>query len=48
MGSLNETESLWIVAYRLALIEEQFYVETKSQMEELGRILNGLRKFLNE
>ncbi len=48
MGSLNETESLWIVSYRLTLIEEHLYLETKNQMEELGRILNGLRKFLNE
>ena len=48
MGSLNETESLWIVSYRLTLIEESLYLETRSQMEELGRILNGLKKYLRE
>ena len=48
MGSLNETESLLIVAYKLGFINEEVYLSTKSKTEELGRILNGLKKYLSE
>lgn len=48
MGSLNETESLLIVSCKLGFIEKQPFHEIKSQIEELGRILNGLKKYLRE
>jgi len=47
MGSLNETESLLIVASKLGFIDEQAYLSTRSKTEELGRILNGLKKYLS-
>ena len=48
MGSLNETESLLIVAHKLRFINEEAYLSTRSKTEELGRILNGLKKYLSE
>ncbi len=48
MGSLNETESLLIVSYKLGFLENEPFYEMKSQIEELGRILNGLKKYLRE
>ncbi len=48
MGSLNETESLLIVAYKLEFTNEKIYLSTRSKTEELGRILNGLKKYLNQ
>ena len=47
MGSLNETESLLIVASKLGFIDEQAYLSIRSKTEELGRILNGLKKYLS-
>ena len=48
MGSLNETESLLIVAHKLGFINSEAYVSTRSKTEELGRILNGLKKYLKK
>jgi len=47
IGSLNETESLLIVSSKLGFIHQDVYLETRGNVEELGRILNGLKKYLN-
>ena len=48
MGSLNETESLLIVAHKLGFINDEAYLSAISKTEELGRILNGLKGYLRE
>lgn len=47
IGSLNETESLLIVSSRLDFVQQNIYLETKTKVEELGRILNGLKRYLS-
>lgn len=47
IGSLNETESLLIVSSKLGFIHQDIYLETKTKIEELGRILNGLKRYLS-
>lgn len=48
IGSLNEVENLLIVSYRLNFIEEENYFQMKELIEKEGRLLGGLRRFLED
>jgi hypothetical protein len=45
-GSLNETETLLVIAHRLGYLTEKSLADLLAKLWEVGRILNGLRSGL--
>lgn len=46
LGSLNETESLSALAYRLGYIPSDSYKKIRTDTETLGRSISAFRKYL--
>lgn len=47
-GSLMEVETLLLISKNLNYIKEQDYIEISKQMDEVGKILQGLIKSINQ
>jgi len=45
-GSLAELDTHLVVAHRLGLVSDMALIEIQKQLEEVGRMLTGLRKSL--
>ncbi len=47
-GSLTELDTHLVIAFRLGYLEEQQFRELESRVEEVGRMLTGLRRSLGK
>lgn len=45
-GSTSEVETELLIAFRLGFLNEKIYSELKSKLDEIGKMLSGLRQHL--
>jgi four helix bundle protein len=47
-GSLNEAESLLFISFRLNLVAKESHTDLKERVNNVGRLIGGLLRYLDE